>query len=89
MRGTDCEREESSRELRNVYRSNLATGLEFRLPIIQAGTNMFLCILCRMMRIAPHVNLRCIQHHDVLFKFTALIEGIRDTIEKVLRGNRE
>jgi hypothetical protein len=49
MRGTDCEREESSRELRNVYRSNLASGLELRLPIIPAGTSVLLCIFCCMM----------------------------------------
>ncbi len=28
MLGTECEEEGSSRELRNVYRTNLATGLE-------------------------------------------------------------
>ncbi len=51
MRGTDCEREDSSRELRNVYCSNLATGLKFRLPIIPAGTNTLPCKLnmCCMM----------------------------------------
>ena len=38
MRGTECELESSSRELRNVYRSNLATGLELRLPVLHAGT---------------------------------------------------
>ena len=38
MRGTECELESSSRELRNVYRANLATGLELRLPVLHAGT---------------------------------------------------
>jgi hypothetical protein len=87
MHGTDCEKEVSSRELRNVYRSNLATGLEFRLPIIQAGIDTLLCILCCMMCIAFNVNLKYIQH--VPLKFTALIESIKDTLEKVLIGNRE
>jgi hypothetical protein len=35
MRGTDCEREESSRELRNVYRSNLASGVIEELGVIE------------------------------------------------------
>ena len=37
MRGTECEQESSSRELRNVYRPNLATGFESRLPVLPAA----------------------------------------------------
>ena len=37
MRGTECEDEISSRELRNVYRPNLATGQESRLPVLPAA----------------------------------------------------
>ncbi len=57
MRGTACEKGDSSRQLRNVYRSNLATGLEFRLPIIPAGTKTLVCNMCCMMCITPHVLL--------------------------------
>ncbi len=91
MCGTDCEREESSTaagpELRNVYSSNLASGLELRSPIIPAGTSTLLCILCCIMWIAPW-NLKYIQH--ALFKPPALpvIESIGGTVEKVLRSNR-
>ena len=38
MRGTECEEESSSRELRNIYRTNLATGLAQRLPVFTTGT---------------------------------------------------
>jgi hypothetical protein len=37
MRGTECEDEVNSRELINIYRGNLATELESRLPIISPG----------------------------------------------------
>ncbi len=89
MRGTDCEREESSRELRNVYRSNLASGLELRLPIIPAGTSVLLCIFCCMMWIAPHDNL-----HVFFMPPTALIESTRGPeaplrkYSEVIGGNR-
>jgi hypothetical protein len=92
MRGTDCERKESSRELRNVYRSNLASGLELRLPIIPAGTSILLCIFCCMMWIAPHDNLKLLH---VFFKPpTALIESTRGPeaplrkYSEVIGGNR-
>ncbi len=68
MRSTDCEREESSRELRNIYRSNLASRLELRLPIIPAGTSILLCIFCCMMWIAPHVNLKLEIHSTRFFQ---------------------
>jgi len=42
------ERRAAGPELRNVYRSNLATGLELRSPIIPAGTSTLLCIFCCM-----------------------------------------
>ena len=37
LRGTDCADEINSRELINIYRGNLATGLQSRLPIISPG----------------------------------------------------
>ncbi len=37
MRDTECEEESSSTELRNLFRTNLATGLEVRLPVFPAG----------------------------------------------------
>jgi hypothetical protein len=32
MRGTECEEVKNSRELRNIFRANLATGQDSRLP---------------------------------------------------------
>ena len=37
MRGTECEEVKNSRELRNIFRANLATGQDSRLPIISEG----------------------------------------------------
>ena len=37
LRGTVCADEINSRELINIYRGNLATGLQSRLPIISPG----------------------------------------------------
>ena len=37
MRGTECEEVENSRELRNIYRANLATGQDSRLPLFSEG----------------------------------------------------
>jgi hypothetical protein len=46
-RGTVCEDEDSSRELRNVYRTNLATGVARDRPIFMPGntTEMNLVVL--------------------------------------------
>ena len=37
MRGTECEEVKNSRELRNIYRANLATGQDSRLPLFSEG----------------------------------------------------
>ena len=37
LHGTECAKEITSRELINIYRGNLATGLQSRLPIISPG----------------------------------------------------
>ena len=37
MRGTACEEEDNSRELRNIFRANLATGQDSRPPELLAG----------------------------------------------------
>ena len=39
-RGTVCEDEDSSRELRNVYRTNLATGVARDRPIFMPGNTV-------------------------------------------------
>ncbi len=74
MRGTACEKGDSSRELRNVYRSNLATGLEFRLPIIPAGTKTLLCNMCCMMCITPHVKPEYVQHVFITAPIKSLLK---------------
>ena len=43
-RGTTCEDEESARELRNVYRTNLASGLARERPVFAPGTKKDECI---------------------------------------------
>ncbi len=37
MRGTECEEENNSKELRNIFRANLATGPDSRPPVLLAG----------------------------------------------------
>ena len=37
MRGTECEEVKNSRELRNIFRANLATGQDSRLPLFSEG----------------------------------------------------
>ena len=37
MRGTECEEVKNSRELRNIFRDNLATGQDSRLPLFSEG----------------------------------------------------
>ncbi len=38
MRGTQCEEVKNSRELRNIFRANLATGQDSRLPLFSEGS---------------------------------------------------
>jgi hypothetical protein len=82
MCGTDCERGNSNRELRNVHHSRLATGLEFRLHIIPAGTNTLPCNLnmCCMMCVIQKCRKRILllvnsSHHCSITKVTWVSNG--------------
>ena len=46
MRNSDCELEESSKELINIYRGTLATGHQQRRPIFRTGTHINTSLLC-------------------------------------------
>ena len=66
MRGSECEKVGSGRELRNIYRANLATGQDSRCPVFSAGICEYNSIItpsnaplhgryvCRKGKITPH-----------------------------------
>jgi hypothetical protein len=61
MRGTECEEVKNSRELRNIFRANLATGQDSRLPLFSKGGG-------EILKENPMASTRANSHHQYVFQ---------------------